>query len=50
MIENNDILKSLLMEMKIKTYFEGKDRIVTMKLSELQQFCIRLLELEGSVK
>jgi hypothetical protein len=50
MQENNDLLISLLTEMKIKTHFEGKDKIITMKLSDLQNFCIRLLELEGSVK
>ena len=50
MKENNEILQSLLMEMKIKTHFEGKDKIITMKLSDLQNFCIKLLELEGSVK
>ena len=46
MQENNDLLISLLTEMKIKTHFEGKDKIITMKLSDLQSFCIRLLELE----
>ena len=46
MQENNDILISLLTEMKIKTHFEGKDKIITMKLSDLQNFCIKLLKLE----
>ena len=50
MIENNDILKSLLMEMKIKTHYEGKDRYVNIKLTDLYQFCIKLLELEGKVE
>ena len=50
MQENNEILQSLLMEMKIKTHFEGKDRVVTLKLSELQNLMIKLLKLEGSVK
>lgn len=46
MQENNDLLISLLTEMKIKTHFEGKDKMICMKLSDLQNFCIRLLELE----
>ena len=50
MQENNDLLISLLTEMKIKTHFEGKDRYITLKLSDLQNFCIRLLKLEKSVE
>lgn len=50
MQENNDLLISLLTEMKIKTHFEGKDRYVTLKLSDIQNLFIKLLELEGSVK
>ena len=46
MQENNEILQSLLMEMKIKTHFEGKDRLVTLKLSDIQNLFIKLLELE----
>ena len=50
MKENNDLLISLLMEMKIKTHFEGKDKVVKIKLTDLQQFCIKLLELEKNGK
>ena len=46
MQENNELLIQLLTEMKIKTHFEGKDKIITMKLSDLQNFCIKLLKLE----
>ena len=46
---NNDILIELLTEMRIATHFEGKDKIITMKLSDLQNFCIKLLELEKTV-
>lgn len=49
MKENNEILIDLLTEMKIKTHFENKDQLITMKLSDLQQFCIKLLKLESSV-
>ena len=35
---------------EIGKYFEGKDKMICMKLSDLQNFCIRLLELEKSVK
>lgn len=49
MKENNEILINLLTEMKIKTHFENKDKLVTMKLSDLQQFCIKLLKLESSI-
>lgn len=48
--ENNDILISLLTEMKIKTHMENKDKLITMTLMQLQEFCIKLLKLEGSVK
>lgn len=50
MRENNDILIQLLTEMKIQTHFEGKDRVITLKLSDLQSLMIKLLKLEGSVK
>lgn len=50
MKENNDILINLLTEMRIQTHFENKDKIVTMKLSDLQQFCIKLLKLENSIQ
>lgn len=43
---NNDILIELLMEMRIATHFEHKDRYVTLKLSELQNLFVKLLELE----
>ena len=46
MQENNELLIQLLTEMKIKTHFEGEDKIITMKLSDLQNFCIKLLKLE----
>ena len=47
---NNDILIELLTQMRIETHFEGKDRYVTLKLSDIQNLFIKLLELEGSVK
>ena len=50
MKENNELLIQLLTEMKIKTHFEGKDRYVTLKLSDIQNLFIKLLKLEGSVK
>lgn len=50
MQENNELLIQLLTEMKIQTHFEKKDRVITIKLSELQGLFIKLLKLEGSVK
>ena len=41
-----DILIELLTKMRIKTIFNKQDKTITMKLSDLQQFCIKLLMLE----
>lgn len=49
MRENNDILIELLTKMRIETHFEGKDRVIHIKLTDFQQFCIKLLKLESSV-
>ena len=49
MEENNDILIELLTQMRIETHFEGKDRVITIKLTDLQQLFIKLLKLESSV-
>lgn len=50
MEENNDILIELLTKMRIETHFNKEDKMVTMKLTDLHQFCIKLLKLESSVK
>lgn len=50
MEENNDILIELLTKMRIETHFKGKDRVVTLKLTDLQQLFINLLKLESSVE
>ena len=50
MEENNKILLEILRKMRIETHFEHKDRYVTLKLSDMQNLFIKLLELEGSVK
>lgn len=50
MLENNEILIELLTKMRIETHFNKKDRLVTMKLTDLHQFCIKLLKLESSVR
>jgi hypothetical protein len=47
---SNEILIELLTRMKIQTHFEKKDRVITIKLSELQDLLIKLLKLEGSVE
>ena len=47
MRKNNDILIELLTKMKIETHFQKKDKVVSIKLTDLYQLCINLLKLEG---
>ena len=42
MRENNDILIELLTKMRIETHFKGENRVVTLKLTDLQQLFIKL--------
>ena len=49
MKENNELLIELLTKMRIETVFNKKDKIVSMKLSDLQMLCIKLLKLESKV-
>ena len=48
--DNNDILISLLTEMKIQTHFEKKDRVITITLMQLQELFIKLLKLANEEK
>lgn len=50
MEENNKLLLEILRQMRIATHFEHKDRYVTLKLSDIQNLFIKLLELEKSVE
>lgn len=48
MEENKEELISLLTEMKIKIHFEKKDRLITLKLTDIINLFIRLLKLLGN--
>ena len=48
MQENKEELISLLTEMKIRIHFEKKDRLITLKLTDIINLFIKLLKLLGN--